>query len=181
MRFDEAVEKINYNTKLWASYASGKLHIEVCSHNMEWVALVEMSKKGKLWSDVVFCPGRITDSSQQKQVSNEDLFYALKVIDKLLETPVNKRFKEKKYHLKWLKNSDGQQYYLSKYQYLKNHPSFGWPSPGLIDVENSWLTVDNPNCEAATFTSTQLALMKRDNPEMADAIDAMTVEADDDE
>lgn len=181
MRFDEAVKKINENTCLYARYRDGALNVSTAPFPESKMAqlMARVPKGAKDWNDMYLA---LSDPWLGRTASNNSFAYMFKIIDKLLNTPINKRFKEKKYHLKWFKDDGGQQYYLAVDKCL------GMLRPAEFWADFHWATttyavkaVCDPDIEEATFTSVQLALMKRNHPEMAGAIDAMTVEADDDE
>lgn len=181
MRFDEAVKKINENTCLYARYRDGALNVSTAPFSEANMAqpMARVPKGAKDWNHIYFS---LIDPWIGRTASNKDFAYMFKTIEKLLSTPINKRFKEKKYHLRWfVDDNDGQQLYLALMNHLCLNLSGGSGDLHTSYTDRSWLAIDDPDCEAATFTSLELEELKRNHPEMAGAIDAMTVEADDDE
>ena len=186
MRFDEAVKKINENTCLYAQFKNGTLDVAVTPLPKAGITSLMLSvpKDAKSWDDdvAIYFANLAHFSPCFHNVSNEEFTYVLKVTDELLKTPINKRVKEKKYHLKWFKDDGGQQYYLAVDKCLRMlRPAEFWADFHWTTTTYAVKAVCDPDIEEATFTSVQLALMKRNHPEMAGAINAMTVEADDDE
>ena len=89
-----------------------------------------------------------------------DLARVMDVVQRLLDTPVEERFPEKKYVLPWLPDDE------SKHNYLR-YDGYIWAIDD--DYENS------------QFTESELEQLKKDNPRFAPAIDAMKEEVKDDE
>lgn len=75
------------------------------------------------------------------------------IIGKFLRTPIKERFPEKKYCLRWISDKDNCKNYLDY-------------SSGM------WDFVGSKN-EASIFTESALEQLKKDNPRLAPAIDAM--------
>ena len=94
----------------------------------------------------------------------EDREYLSALIEEFLHTPVEERFPEKKYRLRWIDDHDHCKNYLNLY------------SDGV------WDFVDD-KIDAVIFTESELEQLKTDNPHLAPAIDAMKepVEDKDDE
>lgn len=91
-----------------------------------------------------------------------------RIIGKFLRTPIKERFPEKKYRLRWLDSTDP---FLRATTYLGR----------VVDNELGnyyWSTF--PDYSAELFTEDQLKKMKRGNPKLAPAIDAMKEEVKDD-
>lgn len=84
----------------------------------------------------------------------EDREYLSALIEEFLHTPVNERFPEKKYCLRWIDDHDHCKNYLNLY------------SDGV------WDFVDD-EIDAGIFTESELEQLKTDNPHLAPAIDAM--------
>lgn len=82
------------------------------------------------------------------------------LIDEFLETPIKERFPEKKYRLRWIDDPNGNKNYL----FIDENYLWGF-----------WQTGD----KSATFTESALDQLKRDNPRLAPAIDAMKEPAED--
>lgn len=75
------------------------------------------------------------------------------IIGKFLRTPIKERYPDKKYRLRWISDKDNCKNYLDY-------------SSGM------WDFVENKN-EATIFTESELEQLKKDNPRLAPAIDAM--------
>lgn len=75
------------------------------------------------------------------------------LIDEFLETPIRERFLEKKYRLRWITDDDGTPNYVHK----------------LCGSWN-WSTTKR---DTKTFTESELEHLKKENPKLAPAIDAM--------
>ena len=94
----------------------------------------------------------------------EDREYLSALIEEFLHTPVEERFPEKKYRLRWFDDELGE--------------TFLGFSNGLI--KNYWSTFNAPTSNTI-FTESELEQLKKDNPRLAPAIDAMKEEVKDDE
>lgn len=77
------------------------------------------------------------------------------IIGKFFRTPVKDRFPEKKYRLRWIDDEDGASNYLAR----ANDADWVWQGSG---------------CDI--FTESELEQLKKDNPRLAPAIDAMKEE-----
>lgn len=93
-----------------------------------------------------------------------DREYLSALIEGFLHTPVNERFPEKKYRLRWFDDELGE--------------TFLGFSNGLI--KNYWSTFNAPTSNTI-FTESELEQLKKDNPRLVPAIDAMKEEVKDDE
>ena len=89
----------------------------------------------------------------------EDREYLSALIEEFLHTPVEERFPEKKYRLRWFDDELGE--------------TFLGFSNGLI--KNYWSTFNAPTSNTI-FTESELEQLKKDNPRLAPAIDAMREE-----
>ena len=89
----------------------------------------------------------------------EDREYLSALIEEFLHTPVEERFPEKKYRLRWFDDELGE--------------TFLGVSNGLI--KNYWSTFNAPTSNTI-FTESELEQLKKDNPRLAPAIDAMKEE-----
>ncbi|MCC4421763.1 hypothetical protein LMB96_05370 [Limosilactobacillus reuteri] len=83
------------------------------------------------------------------------------IIGKFLRTPIKERYPDKKYRLRWISDKDNCKNYLDY-------------SSGM------WDFVESKN-EATIFAESGLNQLKKDNPRLAPAIDAMKEEVKDDE
>ena len=82
------------------------------------------------------------------------------IIGKFLRTPIKERFPEKKYRLRWIDDGDGGRNYL--------------------DNDDDWWSTEDKSY-AKQYTESELEQLKKDNPRLAPAIDAMKEEVKDDE
>ena len=78
----------------------------------------------------------------------------LNLIAELEKTPVKERFPEKKYRLRWISDKN----------YYKNYLS--------LDSNGEW-DLEEGRSGATVFTKSALEQLKKDNPRLAPAIDAM--------
>ena len=91
----------------------------------------------------------------------EDREYLSALIEEFLHTPVEERFPEKKYRLRWIDDRDNHRNYLS------------------CILNGEWDLVME-KCGATIFAESELNQLKKDNPLLAPAIDAMKEEVKDD-
>lgn len=92
----------------------------------------------------------------------EDREYLSALIEELLHTPVKERFPEKKYRLRWIDDQGHYKNYLN------------------LNSNGAWVFVDD-EIDADIFAKSGLEQLKKDNPHLAPAIDAMKEEVKDDE
>lgn len=92
----------------------------------------------------------------------EDREYLSALIEEFLHTPVEERFPEKKYRLRWIDDRNRKANYV------------------CLDMDATWHMITLKNF-ADTFTESELEQLKKYNPHLAPAIDAMKEEAKDDE
>lgn len=120
------------------------------SHN--WFLI--LNTKAVNWDTVLKHWGGLTD------VAPEDLARAMGVIQRLLHTPVEERFPEKKYRLRWINDQGRCKNYLN------------------LNSNGAWVFMDD-EIYAEIFTESELEQLKKDNPHFAPAIDAMKEPAED--
>lgn len=89
-----------------------------------------------------------------------DREYLSTLIEGFLHTPVKERFPEKKYRLRWINDGDNHRNYLS------------------CILNGEWDLVME-KCGATIFAESELNQLKKDNPRLAPAIDAMKEPAED--
>ena len=94
----------------------------------------------------------------------EDREYLSALIEEFLHTPVKERFPEKKYCLRWIDDKLGKTFLGFNNQW----------------TEKFWSTYGDPTSNTI-FTESELDQLKKDNPRLAPAIDAMKEEVKDDE
>ena len=84
---------------------------------------------------------------------SSDIAQLFTLLDKYYQTPVKDRFSEKKYRLRWINDGDGGRNYLDN------------------DDDDWWSAEDKSY--AKQYTESELEQLKKDNPRLAPAIDAM--------
>ena len=92
----------------------------------------------------------------------EDREYLSALIEEFLHTPVEERFPEKKYRLRWIDDKLGKTFLGFNNQW----------------TEKFWSTYGVPTSNTI-FTESELEQLKKDNPHLAPAIDAMKEPAED--
>lgn len=155
MKIKEALNFINATTTVRAKVDGEYLNVfskDMISHN--W--FLKLNTKVVNWDTVFKHWGGLTD------VAPEDLARVMDVIQRLLDTPINERFPEKKYRLRWIDDRNGKTNYV------------------YLDINATWHMITLGDF-ADTFTESELEQLKKDNPRFAPAIDAMKEEAKDDE
>ena len=157
MKIDEAVKFINGTNTAFAEVEDGDLII--FEHNRvsdDW--FLRFPTKAKTWRSTIDDEDCLTD------VEPQDLARVMDVIQRLLDTPVEERFPEKKYRLRWIDDKLGKTFLGFNNQW----------------TEKFWSTYGVPTSNTI-FTESELEQLKKDNPRLAPAIDAMKEEVKDDE
>lgn len=157
MKIDEAVKFINGTNTAFAEVEDGDLII--FEHNRvsdDW--FLRFPTKAKTWRSIIDDEDCLTD------VEPQDLARVMDVIQRLLDTPVEERFPEKKYRLRWIDDKLGKTFLGFNNQW----------------TEKFWSTYGVPTSNTI-FTESELEQLKKDNPHLAPAIDAMKEEVKDDE
>lgn len=157
MKIKEAIKIINSTKTVRASLEKGKIYFYEYTVSKFDYFLV-MPQKANNWDNVE------EDFEALYSTTPKDLARVMDVIQRLLDTPVEERFPEKKYRLRWFDDELGE--------------TFLGFSNGLI--KNYWSTFNAPTSNTI-FTESELEQLKKDNPRLAPAIDAMKEEAKDDE
>lgn len=101
MKIDEAVKFINGTNTAFAEVEDGDLII--FEHNRvsdDW--FLRFPTKAKTWRSIIDDEDCLTD------VEPQDLARVMDVIQRLLDTPVEERFPEKKYRLRWFDDEFGK-------------------------------------------------------------------------
>ena len=153
MKIKEAVNKIESTSKsIFAWEREGYIHI---AFNTFTVLVVPY--EAKTMFDCHFVnPNLELPADIKAQISG--------IIGKFLRTPINERFPEKKYRLRWIDDELGKTFLGFNNQW----------------TEKFWSTYGVPTSNTI-FTESELEQLKKDNPHFAPAIDAMKEEAKDDE
>lgn len=156
MKIDEAVKFINGTNTAFAEVEDGDLII--FEHNRvsdDW--FLRFPTKAKTWRSIIDDEDCLTD------VEPQDLARVMDVIQRLLDTPVEERFPEKRYRLRWIDDKLGKTFLGFNNQWTEKI----WSTYGGVPTSNT------------TFTESELEQLKKDNPRLAPAIDAMKEPAED--
>lgn len=147
MKIKEAIKIINSTKTVRASLEKEKIcFYEYTVSKFDYFLV--MPQKANNWDNVE------EDFEALYSTTPKDLARVMDVIQRLLDTPVNERFPEKKYHLRWI---DDQSHY-------KNYLN--------LNSNGAWVFVDD-EIDAEIFTESELEHFKKDNSRFAPAIDAM--------
>ncbi len=160
MKIKEAIKIINSTKTVRASLEKEKIYFyEYTVSKFDYFLM--MPQKDNNWDNVK------EDFEALYSTTPKDLARVMDVIQRLLDTPVKERFPEKKYRLRWIdsKIQEGPATYLGR----------SWIGNSSI----YWSTFSKVGAE--TFTESELEQLKKDNPRLAPAIDAMKEEAKDDD
>ena len=95
-------------------------------------------------------------------ISFRNLAILFGLVQQLRDTPVKERFPEKKYCLRWIDDKLGKTFLGFNNQW----------------IEKFWSTYGDPTSNTI-FTESELEQLKKDNPRLAPAIDAMKEPAED--
>lgn len=159
MKIDEAVKKIIDETNRVRAKVDDNNNLIIGSSNrpyQDWFLLFPANATS--WNRIL----EVWNSLDH--VTAQDLARVMDVIQRLLDTPVEERFPEKKYRLRWFDDELGE--------------TFLGFSNGLI--KNYWSTFNAPTSNTI-FTESELEQLKTDNPHLAPAIDTMKEEVKDNE
>ena len=157
MKIKEAIEIINGSTStVLAEESNGFLHMYHRDLNTYNNWFLKMHIDATNWDSIC------SDWDCLSNIEPRDLARVIDVIQRLLDTPVKKRSSEKKYRLRWIDDRNGK----ANYAYL--------------DIDATWRMVTLKNF-ADIFAESELEQLKKDNPHLAPAIDAMKEEVKDDE
>lgn len=157
MKIKEAIEIINITKTVRASLEKEKIYFYEYTVSKFDYFLV-MPQKANNWDNVE------EDFEALYSTTPKDLARVMDVIQRLLDTPVEERFPEKKYCLRWFDDEFGKTF-------------LGFCKTG---GKKYWSTF-NMQTPKTIFTKSKLEQLKKDNPRFAPAIDAMKEEAKDDE
>ena len=153
MKIKEAIKIINSTKTVRASLEKEKIYFcEYTASKFDYFLV--MPQKADKWDDVK------EDFEALYSITPKDLALVMDVVQRLICTPVNERFPEKKYRLRWINDGDNRRNYLS---YILN---------------GEWHLVTEKG-GATIFAESELNQLKTDNPHLAPAIDAMKEPAED--
>ncbi|MDD1406935.1 hypothetical protein PSA85_06120 [Limosilactobacillus reuteri] len=146
MKIKEAVNIINSTKTAVAGLWKEKIYFYANDGVDKFDWFLMMPPKANNWNDVE------EDFEALYSITPKDLARVMDVIQRLLDTPVNERFPEKKYRLRWIDDGDGGRNYL--------------------DNDDDWWSTEDKSY-AKQYTESELEQLKKDNPRLAPAIDAM--------
>ena len=162
MKIKEFMEKVNENERMEAEEVDGVIAI----YNDSDLAVVEI-------------PCDATNLLEIKFVENYYLYsfgkssreYLSALIEEFLHTSIKERFPEKKYRLRWIDDSDCSKNYIGLHLPTVNYPIIDWYITSTTD--------NKLNNYHELWTESELEQLKKDNPRLAPAIDAMKEPAED--
>lgn len=148
MKIKEAVNRIESTSKsIFAWEHEGYIHI---SWNTFTILVVPY--EAKTMFDCHFVnPNLELPADVKAQLSG--------IVGKFLRTPIRERFPEKKYRLRWIDDDVGEAF-LGLYGKTEDYPDPHWILLGASSLDT-------------IFTESELEQLKKDNPRLAPAIDAM--------
>ncbi|MQC00528.1 hypothetical protein [Limosilactobacillus reuteri] len=159
MKIDEAVKFINGTNTAFAEVEDGDLII--FEHNRisdDW--FLRFPTKAKTWRSIIDDEDCLTD------VEPQDLARVMDVIQRLIDTPVEERFPEKKYRLVAKRENPFCPKYVSNI---------------ITGFDELVFDLSKDEKEARIFSEKELNQIKEREPSLAPAIDAMKKEVKDDE
>lgn len=151
MKIKEAIKIVNSTKTAVAGSGKEKIYFYANDGVDNFDYFLMMPTKANNWDDVK------EDFEALYSVTPKDLARVMDVIQRLLDTPVNERFPEKKYRLRWIDDQGHYKNYLN------------------LNSNGAWVFVDD-EIDAEIFTESELEQLKTDNPHLALAIDAMKEE-----
>ena len=147
MKIKEAIKIINSTKTVRASLEKEKIcFYEYTVSKFDYFLV--MPQKANNWDNVE------EDFEALYSTTPKDLARVMDVIQRLLDTPVEERFPEKKYHLRWIDDQSHCKNYLN------------------LNSDGVWDFVAD-EIDTEIFTESELEHFKKDNPRFAPAIDAM--------
>ncbi|MCC4345087.1 hypothetical protein [Limosilactobacillus reuteri] len=167
MKIDEFIKRVNGIFYAEYSYDSNTIYIYRTEQDMidenkggddtyYFMAIKLCETKFSLFIDPDWLPDNVTGLS-----------FLFNLLRELEDTPVKERFPEKKYCLRWIDDDAGKSF-LGLYRKTTGHS------------DPFWFLFGEPNLDAI-FTESELNQLKKDNPRLATAIDAMKEEVKDNE
>lgn len=165
MKIKEAIKIINSTKTAVACLWKEKIYFYANDGVDKFDWFLMMPPKADKWDDVK------EDFEALYSITPKDLARVMDVIQRLLDTPVNERFPEKKYRLRWINDSDCSKNYIGLHRPTENFPKFDWYMTSAIE--------DKSNNFQELWTESELEQLKKTVPRLASAIDAMKEPAED--
>ena len=144
MRINEFIKKVNRNDRMEAEEVDGVITI----YNDSDHEVIDIPNGATNLLEINFI-----ESYSRYNFGKPSREYLSALIEEFLHTPINERFPEKKYRLRWITDDDGTPNYIHK-------------------LCGSWNWNTNKR-DTKTFTEKELQQLKINNPRFAPAIDAM--------
>ncbi|MCC4380474.1 hypothetical protein [Limosilactobacillus reuteri] len=152
MKIKEALNFINATMTLRAKVDDDIMYVyEKSLGDDDWFMGISLYQVG--WSAI----SADFDTCLDDDVDVMDLARVMDVVQRLICTPVNERFPEKKYRLRWINDDES-----------------GFPNYLCRNQGGEWWFTGT-----TYFTESELEQLKKDNPRLAPAIDAMKEPAED--
>lgn len=150
MKIEGLIDEINDCTSYKARIDGKMIYLLTSSED----CLATFSCDVNYLSDIKF-NYRFLDCEPNVKCYDLGNFYALlNLINDFVNTPIEKRYPEKKYRLRWIDDRNGKTNYV------------------YLDINATWHMITLGDF-ADTFTESELEQLKKDNPRFAPAIDAM--------
>lgn len=163
MKIKEAIEIINGTTSsVSAKDSDNVLHISSKNTAIYGDWFLKMPMNAISWESI-----RKEWGGLSPNIRPEDLARVMDVVQRLIDTPIKERFPEKKYRLRWIDDDAGESF-LGLYGKTEGH------------IDPYWFLFGTSSLDTI-FTESELEQLKKDNPRLAPAIDAMKEETKDDE
>ena len=141
MRINEFIKKVNRNDRMEAEEVDGVITI----YNDSDHEVIDIPNGATNLLEINFI-----ESYSRYNFGKPSREYLSALIEEFLHTPINERFPEKKYRLRWIDDTNGSKNYIECPDY--------WSFEGL---------------HPETFTEQELNDLKNKHPRLALAIDAM--------
>ena len=156
MKFDEAVNVINSTMTVRAKVDDGVMYVhKKLNRDDDWFMRFSLYHLG--WSAIT----ADFDNCLDDDVDVTDLARVMDVIQRLLDTPVNERFPEKKYRLVAKRETSFHQKYVSNI---------------ITGFDELIFDLSEDEKEARSFSEKELNQIKKREPSLAPSIDAMKEE-----
>lgn len=127
--------------------------------------LITFNQRSSMFTDVKLNLNTI------QVIDIKGLYTLLEITKEYVDTPIKERFPEKKYRLRWIDDSDCSKNYIGLHRPTVNYPIIDWYITSTTD--------NKLNNYQELWTESELEKLKKDNPRLAPAIDAMKEPAED--
>ena len=145
MRIDEFIKKVNRNDRMEAEEVDGVITI----YNDSDHEVIDIPNGATNLLEINFI-----ESYSRYNFGKPSREYLSALIEEFLHTPINERFPEKKYRLRWVDDNDGTPTYLG------------------IGTLSTWVFHTGKG-NADVFTESEVQKLKEENPRFAKTIEIM--------